>query len=130
MGGRRGLTFSGKGIGFIACFFSGSADSLCLMRFDGVGDDGSSSALRFAPVYSQNRGYQRVFGGRNGLWGSSDHVPSSFTLDDIASDGAARATMGESVAAAGDIATSCWPSSSRLRHGAEGSPLICADIIT
>lgn len=35
----------------MACFFSGSADSLCLMRLDAVGDGGSSSALRFAPVY-------------------------------------------------------------------------------
>jgi hypothetical protein len=41
------LTFSGNGILLISGFFSGgSAESSCLMRFDGVGDDGSSSALR------------------------------------------------------------------------------------
>ena len=40
-------TFSGTGIGFMGCFFSGSADSLCLMRFAAEGEEGSSSALRF-----------------------------------------------------------------------------------
>ena len=40
------LTFSGKGIGFIAGLCSGSADSLCLMRFAAEGDEGSSVALR------------------------------------------------------------------------------------
>lgn len=44
-------TFSGKGIGFMAGFFSGSADSLCLMRFAAEGEEGSSSALRFGAGY-------------------------------------------------------------------------------
>lgn len=34
-------------MGFMTCFFSGSADSLDLMRFAAVGEEGSSSALRF-----------------------------------------------------------------------------------
>jgi hypothetical protein len=45
------VTFSGNGIRLISGFFSGgSAESSCLMRFDGVGDDGSSSALRLPSV--------------------------------------------------------------------------------
>lgn len=49
----RVFTFSGNGIGFMAGFFSaGSADSSCLMRFEGVGDEGSSSALRFPSAVS------------------------------------------------------------------------------
>ena len=44
------LTFSGNGIGFITSFFSGSADSDGLNRFDADGDEGSSVAFRFVPT--------------------------------------------------------------------------------
>jgi hypothetical protein len=43
-----GPTFSGNGIGLMAVFLSGgSAESSCFMRLEGVGEVGSSSALRF-----------------------------------------------------------------------------------
>jgi len=42
------LTFSGNGIaGGFRGLVSGSADSLCLTRFEAVGEEGSSVALRF-----------------------------------------------------------------------------------
>lgn len=49
----RARTLSGKGIGFASCFLSswGSAESSCLIRFDAEGEEGSSEALRLAPVH-------------------------------------------------------------------------------
>lgn len=83
---REGGTFSGNGMGFGA-FFSGSADSLCLMRFAAEGEEGSSSALRFGPGdLHQHRGYRRVSQGEpmSGEEGARGRVPSSFILEDIA----------------------------------------------
>lgn len=59
-----GFTFSGKGMGSIACFFSGSSESSsCLVRFAAVGDEGSPLALRFPST----RGDRLVRGDRDGL---------------------------------------------------------------
>ena len=44
----KGPTFSGNGIGLMVGFLSGgSAEPSCFMRLEGVGEVGSSSALRF-----------------------------------------------------------------------------------